>query len=424
MAAMSLKKLAFLGLILPLMTTACGDDEVVGDEEGTGSETDGGDGDGDPATASDTDTDTDPSGDGDGDDPTTGDGDGDDPTTGDGDGDPEPPEPLDPLPEFPAGEWNYIELEGMFCRDGSPAGFGIRYADNPTDQLGIFFEGGGACFNGFTCLANPSSADPGAFDPGPFGGVFDDQNPDNPLMDFNWIYFPYCTGDAFFGTNPDSDVPGGPSGQMFVGHTNTLIALDRIADTWPEATDVVATGVSGGGFGAAANYHAISTFFPDNDVVLIDDSGPIFRDQYLAPCLQQQWRDIWGITGALPDDCPECTGQDGGGLANFYDYVTDLYPNAPKGLISSHADNVISLFFGYGNNNCNVLFPSFPNFEEALYDLRDTKMATPDTAVYYKTGQTHTYLQGGDYYNLSVNGTLLSDWVTDLINGDIYDVVP
>ena len=65
-------------------------------------------------------------------------------------------------------------------------------------------------------------------------------------------------------------------------------------------TDVVVTGESGGGFGAAANYDTIASHFPNNDVVVIDDSGPIFTDTYLEPCLQQQWRDVWNIDASLP----------------------------------------------------------------------------------------------------------------------------
>ena len=396
-----------------------GDGEPTGDGDGDGEPT--GDGDGEPSGDGDGepsgDGDGDPSGDGDGD--PTGDGDGD--PTGDGDGDPGPPP--DPLPEAAPGEWIYVEIDGMFCRDGSPAGVGIRYAEN-SDLLTLFFEGGGACFNSFTCLANPSSVDQGSFDPGPYGGLFDNQNPDNPFIDHNFVYFPYCTGDAFFGSNPSGDVPGGPQDQMFVGYDNMLIALERIVDTFPDPANVVATGVSGGGFGAAANYHTISTFFPNNDVVLIDDSGPIFRDEYLEPCLQQQWRDIWGIDDSLPDDCPDCFGPEGGGLHFFYDYIEANYPNAPKGLISSHADNIISVFFGYGANNCNAFFPSFPQFQEALYDLRDSKMQGPSYGTFYKTGNTHTYLAGDEFYNLEVSNTLLVDWVTDMIAGDTAHIAP
>jgi hypothetical protein len=407
------EKLPALGLLVPLLFLGCADEEPVGDgDTDTSTETDTGDGDGD---TGDGDGDA---GDGDGD-PGDGDGDGD---TGDGDGDGDG-DPGDPLPDAPVGEWLYVEIPGMQCRDGSPAGIAVRYANND-DLLAIYFEGGGACFNAFSCLANPSSINPGAFDPGPYGGLFDNDNPDNPLMDHNFIYFPYCTGDVFFGSKPSGNVPGGPQDQAFVGHANVLLALQRVVDTFPDAADVVATGESGGGFGAAANYDTIAQFFPNNDVTLIDDSGPIFRDEYLAPCLQQQWRDVWGVDVSIPQDCTTCFNPDGGGLSNYLSFIQGKYPNASKGLISSHEDMVISSFFGFGANDCSALFPSFPNFEEALYDLRDNVLTGPDIGTYFKTGNTHTYLSKQDYYTLEVDGVLLVDWVADVMAGTPSHVAP
>ncbi|PRP97325.1 Pectinacetylesterase [Enhygromyxa salina] len=390
---MRMKKLPLLGLLAPLVLVGCGDDpgEVTSLTSGANTEDTG---DGDP-----------------------GDGDGD---PGDGDGD---PDPGNPLPPAPVGDWHYLEIDGMFCRDGSPAGLAVRYSDNDS-LLAIYMEGGGACFNQFSCLANPASVAPGKFSPGPYGGLFDNENPDNPLMDYNFVYMPYCTGDVFFGSQPDGNVPGGPQNQMFVGHDNMLIALERIADTFPNAADVVATGESGGGFGAAANYATIADAFPNNDVVLIDDSGPIFRDEYLAPCLQQQFRDVWNVDPSLPQDCAECFGADGGGLYNYLTYVQENYPNAPKGLISSHDDSTISSFFGFGANECTAILPSFNNFQEALYDLRDNVLIGPEFATYFKTGSSHTYLSKSDYYTLSVNGVLLVDWVADVIAGDTAHVAP
>ena len=361
---------------------------------------------------------TDATGDGDGD-ASTGDGDG-DPATGDGDGD---PGPLEPLPEAPVGEWLYVEIDGMVCRDGSPAGIAVRYAEN-SDLLGLYFQGGGACFNELSCLINPENVNPGQFDPGPSGGLFDNTNPDNPLMDYNWIFFPYCTGDVFFGREANGSIPNGPQDQMFVGHDNVLLAMERIVDTFPDLADVFLTGQSGGGFGAAANYDTIAGYFPNNDVNLVDDSGPIFRDEYLAPCLQQQWRDVWGIDGALPQDCAGCFNEDGGGLSNFLSFVQDKYPNATAGLISSHADGTISQFFGFGADNCTALFPSFPNFQDALYDLRDNVLTGDNFGTYYLEGNSHTYLSGNDYYELEVSGVILSDWVADIIAGDAQHVSP
>lgn len=417
------------GLTASLALVGCGGDEPTGDDEvGDTGDTDGDDGE---DTTTGTEAGTDDSGTTDAG-PTDTDGSTDAGTTEEGTTDEEEsseeettgdPEPLDPLPESNVGEWVYHEIPGTYCRDGSPAGLVVRYADNDS-KLAIFMEGGGACFNGLTCAANPSSINPGSYDPGPFGGVFDNQNPDNPMMDYNFVFIPFCTGDVFMGTTESGDAQGGPQDQMFVGHNNLEIMLDRIVDTWPNAEEVVDTGVSAGGFGAGANYDTVASYFPDVDVVLLDDSGPLFRDEYLAPCLQQQFRDTWEIDGALPQDCEGCFNGDGGGLSNYLVYIQEKYPNAPMGIMSSLEDGVIKLFFGYGANDCNAFFPSFNNFPEALADMRDNVLTYDNSGTYFMNGTGHTSLSGNGFYSTEVNGVVMSDWVTDLMDGVPSDVAP
>ncbi|MEM6289248.1 MAG: pectin acetylesterase-family hydrolase, partial [Bacteroidota bacterium] len=53
------------------------------------------------------------------------------------------------------GAWTWIDVEGSVCRDGSATGIGVRLQDG-ADDLVIYLEGGGACFNGVTCATNPS----------------------------------------------------------------------------------------------------------------------------------------------------------------------------------------------------------------------------------------------------------------------------
>jgi cysteine-rich repeat protein len=54
---------------------------------------------------------------------------------------------VDPLTPT-AMTWQYFEIPGTKCIDGTPAGFSVNY--NPAStQLLIYLEGGGACFNQF-----------------------------------------------------------------------------------------------------------------------------------------------------------------------------------------------------------------------------------------------------------------------------------
>jgi hypothetical protein len=101
----------------------------------------------------------------------------------------------EPLPAVQVGEWQYVEFADARCRDGSPAGVGVRYGSS--DDLVIFFEGGGTCFNGLTCFANPSRFTAEEFGDWAAGsrerGIFARRD-DNPVADWSAIYVPCCTG--------------------------------------------------------------------------------------------------------------------------------------------------------------------------------------------------------------------------------------
>ena len=413
-----------LPLTASLLLAACGDDAAgtTGDEASTGdtgngstptTSATGGDSTGDP-TATSGDTTSDPTGD-------TGDTDG---TTGD------PPSPYDgePLPTADDGDWIWVDFPEAKCRDGSSTGIGVRYGSGP--GLVIFFEGGGACFNTFTCGANPSSFDGQSFT-GRDDGIFDTTKPNNPVADWSFIYVPYCTGDVHAGSAPDGTLPDAP-GQtfQFVGYLNVGHFLNRIVPTFLGNVDqVLTTGVSAGGFGAAFNYDRIADAFPKVPNTLLDDSGPPMSDDYIAPCLQQLWRDAWGLDDTMPADCTNCFPANGGGIVNLGVYLGNKHSAERLGLISSLGDNTIRLFFGFGNDNCTALLPSttVERFTMGLNDLRDNWLDKPDDTwgTFYLSGEQHTWITGGSFTSAtSGGGVKLIDWVRDLLDGAVANVEP
>jgi hypothetical protein len=328
----------------------------------------------------------------------------------------------------PPGEWTWVAVPGAMCRNGSGAGFGVRL--NPaSDKLFIFFAGGGACFNGVSCIGNLDAYSQNSFNSFANGdgqnGVFDTSNMENALKDWNAIFVPYCTGDVHSGNAKDADVPGlgAPQNQQFVGYANVGLFLQRIVPTFPGLSQVLVTGVSAGGFGAAFNFHRIAQAFCPTPSILLDDSGPPMDDQYLAPCLQDHWRKLWGLNGNFPADCADCNPPNGGGILNYMDYLSTRYPGGRLALISSTEDSTIRQFYSFGVNNCanlNGLPGQYPAalYTEGLMDLRTNHSAPPALwASYYLPGATHTYLGGNSYSATTVANTKLIDWVADVVNG-------
>ncbi len=331
--------------------------------------------------------------------------------------------------ETPADQWTWIDFPEAKCRDGSSTGIGVRIHPGST-QLAIYFEGGGACFHDASCVINDVLASFGsaAFNAwvGATGsaGIFDTSRADNPLRGWNMVYVPYCTGDVHAGDREHVDVPGStaPKDQMFVGYRNVGYYLRRLVPTFAGTTHVLVTGISAGGFGAAFNYDRIAAAFCGARVTLVDDSGPPMSDDYLAPCLQRRWRDLWNLDATLPADCAACRGQaNGGGIVHYVDYLTSKYPNERLGLISANQDSIISLFFGYGENDCAGLTgPSAPmagaKFAAGLADLKTHYFSRPNLGSYIVPSTSHTWETALTFYSTTVDATPLPSWMNDIVN--------
>jgi hypothetical protein len=360
--------------------------------------------------------------------------------------------PVPALPNTDAGAvaslqpetWTWVPVDGARCRDGSATGFGISV--NPSsDKLAIFLQGGGACFNEFTCLANPSSYGESDFTSqftGPAGGgtgnagLLDRTDMANPVKDWNLVFVPYCSGDVFSGYATDVTVPGVSGKQQFVGYANMHLALERIVPTFPKLGQVLLTGVSAGGFGAAANLEQTATAFGSVPVGELDDSGPSMSPPDVASCLLDNTRKLWGIDNTLiaacGSDCPDPSNY----LSDYTHHLLKKYPTVPFGLVDTVGDAVISLFFGSGNNNCaSALIPTSltqAQYTKGLDDIRMAYASDPKFGSFIFGDDTscncatqHTSLGGSTLDTVqSTSGVKLSDWVTQLIAGTVTNVGP
>jgi hypothetical protein len=188
-------------------------------------------------------------------------------------------------------------------------------------------------------------------------------------------------------------------------------------------TQVLLTGDSAGGFGAHYNYDRVAQAFCPTPVALVDDSGPVMTDQYLAPCLQQRWRTLWNLDSTLPTGCDNCSNADGGGLVNAYDAVRKRYPNAHLGVISSDQDSVISTFYGFGKNACaGIDGPPNPltgaEYAAGLAQVRAQYMQPwPAWGSYFIDSTQHTWIANSSYASTTVQGVKLTDWVGGIVSG-------
>jgi hypothetical protein len=256
-------------------------------------------------------------------------------------------------------------------------------------------------------------------------GVFDRTNAANPVKDWNYVFVPYCTGDTHMGTLDSGTISGVTGTQHFVGRLNIEKFLNRIVPTFPHASQVLLTGVSAGGFGAATSAYIVQRAFGSTPITMIDDSGPPMSSTYVPECLQEKWRTTWGLDGSILKDC-------GSACPNPNDYTLDfstfVFKSAAAaglkvnaGLLDSNDDGVITLFYGYGQNNCTgSLATPVP---AAMYDagLDDFRTfitgVTPNFSTYYPASTQHTWLADNSFYSEAEGGTKLVDWFSNILSG-------
>ncbi|MGH7437190.1 MAG: pectin acetylesterase-family hydrolase, partial [Polyangiaceae bacterium] len=309
--------------------------------------------------------------------------------------------PVDTTPvdvaSMTANTWTWVPVKGSMCRDGSATGFGINVS--PTSKnLMIFLEGGGACFNALTCGMNAASFAPSSLSTATSGGILSRTDTANPVKDWNMVYVPFCTGDVHAGNAPNMVVPDAPNlgKQQFVGYANMTRYLAKLAPAFKDASKILLTGISAGGFGAAANYPQTARAFDPIPVYSLDDSGPPMEDPYAPKCLQQKWAEIWGfdktVLADCGSDCPDPTNY----TIDATIHTAKKYPNIPFGLVEDTDDGIITTFYGFGMMNCTATFGMVPGdmFTAGLLDERAKLAAAGVTnaAGFIFQGTSHTSL--------------------------------
>ncbi len=325
------------------------------------------------------------------------------------------------------GAWHFVEIEGMACNGGVQSGVGVRRVAGASRTV-LYFKGGGACFNATTCGVTAPLMRTGleAMDANPFG-VLDFDNEANPLLEANVVYFPYCTGDVHAGVTGEQTVPDVDEPWNFVGHDNVLWALERVVPTFADTEQLVVLGTSAGGLGALLNFPFIRKGWPDTEMVVIDDSGVLLPDAYLEPCLQTQLREIWGFSGLLPSDCEGCNPADGGGLSTLFSYLPDAYPEVRFALIASNEDQILRLFYGYGNDGCDpgsgLPDLGIDRYGEALDALYDERLEGRVT-LFELDSKVHTWSTTDAFYDAETQGVRMADWFADVLAGGGATVRP
>lgn len=328
--------------------------------------------------------------------------------------------------------WEYYELEGLMCRDGSPSGFSISPGSD-TSKVLFYFEGGGACFEGFNCAANPPSIPEGSRFPWP-SGIFDRNHEHNPFKEWTIVYLPYCSGDVFAGNAYDVTIEHLSEKQQFVGDDNMRRILHRVVPTFPDAEHVVSAGISAGGLASVVNAKRLARAFPDARITVLDDGGPPLSTTVVTECLQQHWNEVYNLRETVLPDCGWNCRKDNDLLLPIAQDLVTSNDRIDLGLFSFRQDSTVRLLFTFGLQECAMSFlPLMPAqmLETGLFEFRqimdETGAESPDqraqrTATFYAPGKDHVCISTNCFYDMEVDNVKLTDWTRELLDRNFSHV--
>ena len=326
--------------------------------------------------------------------------------------------------EANVGEWTWIDVVGSTCRDGSSTGLGVRLQDG-ADGLVIFLDGGGACYNAFSCGRNRAFYGEAQFPrfaslDGEIGLFLKDAAGLNPVGTWDAVFVPYCTGDDHTGDASDVVVPGVEGRQQFAGRRNMERFVDLLAPYFRDREHVLLTGSSAGGYGALYNVGLVAEAFPEATVTVVNDSGPVFEDDAVfSPELQRRFRSLWALDANLPLDFPDRDAPDGDGLANAYAYFAARYPDVTFGLLAFDEDAVIRSYLGPGAVTAETPTPlDAATYRRALYD--EVARLPSSWGAYVLPGERHVFLDEPGVLTtfwFGFDQPTVYLWLRDLIDG-------
>ena len=203
--------------------------------------------------------------------------------------------------------------------------FHFYFKQGKSKNLLVYFNGGGACWNDATCVASLALAGVPAARPAynpsilaenspiDAGGVFNDNEKDNPFKDWSKVFIPYCTGDIHIGsvdtvyTDVDGSITGYPGAPLTVKHRgfdNFMAVREWLKQNLDgkkqkKIKKLLVTGSSAGGYGATLNFPYLQAAFPKADSALFADASEAIVTQGFIDSVLD-FDKVWNVEASLP----------------------------------------------------------------------------------------------------------------------------
>lgn len=308
--------------------------------------------------------------------------------------------------------WNQIDTGGeTTCSRGDPYAFYVRKTDTPENVM-IFFDGGGACWNQITCSVDrPTFTETVDSFEGITNfatGIFDYDNELNPLADYTTIFVPYCTADIHMG-----DATVDYNDELSVEHrgaVNSQAVLDWVFANIDTPEHLFITGSSAGAYGSIYWTPALAENYPDARITQFGDAGiGVSPDGW--PVLE-----IWNIFENIADYEDLAIDPATFSVSDIYAGAALMFPDIDFAEYTSASDEVQAQFYNFSQLGG-------PSWQEGMYTILDDLDMLENFDSYVAGGDSHTILPSPLFYLAESNGVSFLEWFTAFLNGEEVDSV-
>lgn len=292
------------------------------------------------------------------------------------------------------------------CAHGDAFSFWVR--SGSSNRLLIYLAGGG-CWNYETCKEGSTQYTSRVGNQPDWSGILDADHPTNPFADYNMVYIPSCTGDAY--KNNEVATYRSSEGEKLTihhkGFTNVSAVLDWIYLNIPKPEAIFLTGCSAGSFGSA--YHApyFIKKYPQIPLYQLGDSFAMISPENKVVINQANlpgWIPAFNGVSMYDLDGPR-----------FYSIIAQYYPNHRFSQVNYLYDEVQMTYYGlFGGESQNWV----DDFETGM---RSIHASTENFKSYTIGGSEHCVINREAFYSTVVGGVSLHDWVADYAAG--HDIV-
>lgn len=318
--------------------------------------------------------------------------------------------------ECKVGEPCIIDVPGMVCADGTQSFISVNLRPDAKDLL-IFLNGGGACWDSFSCgagFAHNLTRPKRTVNWESGKGIYDPHDAKNPLgKEFNVLEVAYCTGDLFAGNRTNNyGTATNPKLVRHRGYQNVLLALKEAKKMFGEPARVVMVGESAGGIGTYFHLRNLVSTFPTSKKFVLTDGAVPFKPPYINQESYTRLIETWNVKDALPQKRP-VSERNPADFGELIEYNKTHFPEVRFGLVDSYGDFIMTFFADWLGS------PQFGTaVKQSLIHTADHHIG-PDAAqakVFYINHWHHTFLSTPLDSVVSLN-VKLSDWLVGMIMG-------